>query len=80
MSAVGVRRRFWPEVALAIASAVLGVVTLISKEWIEIVFGVDLDGRSGALEWLIVAGLAVSALVFGALAGAEYRRAQPSAT
>lgn len=70
----GVRARFWVEAVLAGLAAVLFVVTLISREWIEIVFGVDPDGGSGSLEWAIVGVLLVAALVLGALARAEWRR------
>ena len=51
----GVRRRFWIEAGLGTASFVLLVLTLIWHDWIEIVFGVDPDQRSGFAEWLIVA-------------------------
>ena len=39
--AVRSTRLLWIERGLAVASGLLFVVTLISKEWIEIVFGVD---------------------------------------
>ncbi|MEO8264387.1 MAG: ABC transporter permease [Ilumatobacteraceae bacterium] len=51
------RLRFGLDVAIGIAATVLGVVTLLSREWIELVFGVDPDGGSGGLEWAIVIGL-----------------------
>jgi hypothetical protein len=69
------RRRFWPEATLAATSAVLAVVTLLWKNWIEIMFGVDPDGGSGALEWLIVAGLFLLAVASGVFARAELVRA-----
>ena len=68
------RTRFWIEAGLAVLSGCLFIVTLIWRDWIEILFGVDLDNSSGALEWLIVAA-ALSATVFlAALASFEWRR------
>jgi hypothetical protein len=73
------RRRFWPEAVLAAVALVLAIVTLFWKDWIEIVFGVDPDGGSGALEWAIVGGLFILALALGVMARAELLRASHSA-
>jgi hypothetical protein len=73
-----VRRRYWIESAAAVLAFVLLLVTLVSREWIEIVFGVDPDGGSGALEWAIVAGLAVVGLVSALVARHEVVRARRS--
>jgi hypothetical protein len=74
------RRRFWIEVAVAAASALALLATLLWREWIELVFHVDPDGGSGALEWLIVAVTATAALGCASLAPVEWRRAAPAAT
>ena len=70
------RRRFLIETALAVASAVLLLVTLLWKEWIEIIFGVDPDGGSGALEWAIVAAMLAVTVAFGALARRDRPRSR----
>jgi hypothetical protein len=72
------RRRFWVEIALASASAVLCMITLIWPDWIEAASGWDPDLGRGTMEWLICGGLSlVSATAFAA-AGIERRR-QPVA-
>jgi hypothetical protein len=73
--------QFWVEAALASLTAILTVVTLISREWIEALTGWDPDHGSGAMEWLIVAGLAAATAIFGLLARARWRQAvaHPSA-
>jgi hypothetical protein len=67
-------RLLWIERGLAVGSGLLFVVTLISKEWIEIVFGVDPDKGSGALEWAISFGLLAITIAFAVLARREQRR------
>jgi hypothetical protein len=72
---VGNRRiRFWIEVALAVITAGLASLTLITSEWIELMFGVDPDAGSGALEWGIVIALAVATVAFSLMARAEMKR------
>jgi apolipoprotein N-acyltransferase len=71
-------RRFHVEVVLAALSAFLFVIALIWKDWIEIVFGVDPDRGRGALEWAIVAAMAIAALTCAALARWEWKRVHMS--
>jgi hypothetical protein len=68
------RIRFWIEVALAVITAGLAILTLITREWIELFFGVDPDAGSGALEWGIVIALAVATVAFSLMARAELKR------
>jgi hypothetical protein len=72
--AKGNRVRFWIEVGLAIITGILFVLTLITREWIEIIFRVDPDRGSGELEWLVVAILVIATVVFSVLARLEWRK------
>lgn len=74
------RRRFWLETGLAIVTGILFVITLVQRDWIEVVFGVDPDSRSGALEWLIVGVLLVVTITLFALASYEWRRTRSAIT
>jgi hypothetical protein len=73
----GVRRRFWVESALAAVSVFLVLLTLVWKDWIEEIFGVDPDHGNGSLEWLIAVAFAAVAIAFSAGARRERRRAVP---
>jgi hypothetical protein len=70
------RWRFWLETSIAIVTGILFVVTLLLRDWIEIVFGVDPDNHSGTLEWLIVGTLLVVTITLFTLARYEWRRAR----
>jgi hypothetical protein len=51
------------------------LLTVVSRAWIETVFGVDPDHHSGSLEWAIVAILLAVSLSLATLAAGEWRRA-----
>jgi len=69
-----VRGRFWVEAALSVVSFALFIVTVVWRDWIELVFGADPDHGNGSLEWLIVLGLLVVASTTFAIARRERRR------
>jgi hypothetical protein len=74
------RPLFWVEAVLALGNAALLVMTLVWKDWIEIVFNVDPDAGSGAVEWAVVAITLLLTVALVALARSEWRRVatQPS--
>jgi hypothetical protein len=68
------RWRFWLEIGLAIISSILFVITLVQRDWIEVLFGIDPDQANGTLEWLIVAILLAVTITLFTLASYEWRR------
>lgn len=67
---------FWLEVGLAIVTGILFVVTLVQRDWIETIIGVDPDNYNGSLEWFVVGALLVVTIMLFVLAGSEWRRAR----
>jgi hypothetical protein len=61
----------WTETTLAVLSGVTLVLTMITREWVELIFGVDPDHADGSLEWAILGGLLTTTVLFSLLA---YRR------
>jgi hypothetical protein len=68
------RRRFWVEITLGIAAVGLFFATLASPDWIEDVFGLNIDGGSGSLEWALALGTGVVALAMIGATSYEFRR------
>jgi hypothetical protein len=73
---IALRWRFWLETAMAIVTSIVFVFTLVQRDWIEIVFGVDPDQGDGTLEWLIVGVLLLATITLFMLASYEWRRAR----
>ena len=69
------RSLFWIEALLALGNAILVVMTVLWKDWIELVFKVDPDAGSGAVEWSIMVVTLLLTVVFLALARSEWHRA-----
>lgn len=62
------------EIALALASALVFIVTLLWPQWFEALTGAAPDGGDGALEWGVAAGAAACAVAAALLARADWRR------
>ncbi|MFY9887221.1 MAG: hypothetical protein WAK71_02840 [Streptosporangiaceae bacterium] len=69
------RVRFWIEALLGAFTGFLLVLTLVWRDWIEGVFGVDPDHGNGSLEWLICAVCLVATAVFFLAARRDWRAA-----
>ena len=72
-----VRHRFWWEAALVASTGTLAVLTALRPTGIE-ALGLEPDGGSGAAEWAVVAALALTCAVAGAVARAEWQRPRPA--
>jgi hypothetical protein len=68
------RPLFWIEALLALGNAVLLAITVVWKDWIEIVFNVDPDAGSGGVEWGVVLVTLLLTIAFLSLARGEWRR------
>ena len=66
-------KAFWIERVMALASAALLVVTLITRTWIEEIFKVDPDQGSGSLEWIIIGVALMLTVASVMLARGEWR-------
>jgi hypothetical protein len=72
---VRVGPRFWVELVAAACSGALALVTLVWRDWIEVLVRVDPDHHSGALEWFTVAALIVICTANAVLARHDWNRA-----
>jgi len=62
------------EVVLAVLAAGFAILTLITREWIELLFGIDPDKGRGALEWAIVIALFVASAALALIARWDRKR------
>jgi hypothetical protein len=73
------RVRFWVEAGLAALCALLAILTLFTRDWIEALTGFDPDNHNGSFEWVIVAALALVCILLSIAARADWRRLRSSA-
>ena len=67
-------RRYRLQVACAAACAVLTIAAAVIPMWIERLTGLEPDGGSGALEWLLAVAAGALSIAFGVLAYRTRRR------
>ncbi len=75
-----VRYRFWVELAGTVASLFVTILTLVNKEWIEVMFHVDPDAGSGLLEWALVILTGGLTVLLSLALRAEWRRTRAALT
>ena len=56
------------------------MITLLWRDWIEIIFGADPDKGNELLEWSVVGTFLVATIVLLTLARYEWRKAQTNLT
>ncbi len=66
-------RRLWIEAGACAVSGLVLVLTVAWPDWIELVFGLDPDASSGALEWGIAVAAAAATTAFLLLARRDWR-------
>lgn len=65
---------FWIEATLSAVTVVAAVVTLLWRDWIELVFGVDPDQGSGEVEWALIGALLVVSAILTTVAARGWQR------
>ncbi|HZM38843.1 MAG TPA: hypothetical protein VFB94_06995 [Acidimicrobiales bacterium] len=68
------KTRMTIEGLLGLASLALAVLTVVNKEWIEELTGLEPDAGSGALEWGIVIAFGLAAVLLGRMAWRDRQR------
>jgi len=77
----GSKARAWLATTFAIVGLGLCLLTLVWSEWIELLFGIDPDRGSGALELLIAGAFLVASVLLARRARLEWlvlRREPPT--
>jgi hypothetical protein len=72
------RPRFWIEAGLATISGILLVVTLVWRDWAEILFGFEPDEGNGSFEIAVTVAAIAATVAFVLAAKREWRRARLS--
>jgi hypothetical protein len=71
---MGKFHRLHGELAAAVASGVVGAVTIVAPRWVEASTGLDIDRGSGVLEWAVTVAMLLAAIMAAVSARRYYRR------
>jgi hypothetical protein len=69
-----VRIRFLAQIALAIAAGASFVLTLVWRDWIEVMLRISPDEHDGSLEFVVSSVLLTATVALAVSARAEWRR------
>jgi hypothetical protein len=69
----GSKARAWLETVLAVVGLSLSLLTLVWREWIEFLFGVDPDQHTGGLELLVAGAFLVTSMLLAGQARRDWR-------
>ena len=64
--------RVWIEAGLGLATGLLSLLTLLWRDWIELILKVHPDLGNGSVEWAIVGGLATVSVTLLTVARAHW--------
>jgi undecaprenyl pyrophosphate phosphatase UppP len=59
---------------VALCAGILGILTIFWHDWIEVLTGWDPDHHNGNVEWAVVVGLLVVAVVMALAARRHWRQ------
>jgi hypothetical protein len=65
---------FWIESVLTSLTAILTVLSVVRRDWVEQLCGFDPDAHSGLFEWKLVAFLCLATVLFASLVWREWYR------
>jgi hypothetical protein len=68
------RCRFWVEAGAASVVCLLGLISAVLPNWIELMLGRAPDRYDGSAEWLVAVGLLAASGALFAVAALEWRR------
>ncbi|MHB8660236.1 MAG: ABC transporter permease [Solirubrobacteraceae bacterium] len=68
-------RLLWFETCAAILSGSLMILTVLWRDWVEVLFGVDPDHHSGSLEWFLLVGSISATALLAVAARHEWNQA-----
>ena len=67
------RRRFWVEAFSGILGGILGLITVVWPDWIELLSDWDPDQHDASVDWMVAGGFLAFAAAMAIMATIELR-------